>query len=249
MEFSLFGIFDMVTDSLMMSLLIPITILCLGGGLPYVIEHRRRRSIEKALPEVLETISTTLGAGLGLQQAFTDMARHRDDKVGKLLRDAVAKSKATSFDAALSDFALRTRSSMVQRAMNLLQTANANESPLQQVTFSMSIEYDRMLRLQDKRHDELIGSALLMQFLMCVLLPAVIGMMYGLFAPATSGIPMTDIHNSVMGYFGFAAAFGVIAGAVMVGRPISSSLWWVAPWALLGQFTYMATYLSAGQMM
>ena len=249
MEFLLFGIFDMVTDSLMMSLLIPITILCLGGGLPYVIERRRRRSIEKALPEVLETISTTLGAGLGLQQAFTDMARHRDDKVGKLLRDAVAKSKATSFDAALSDFALRTRSSMVQRAMNLLQTANANESPLQQVTFSMSIEYDRMLRLQEKRHDELIGSALLMQFLMCVLLPGVIGMMYGLFAPSTSGIPMTDIHNSVMAYFGFSAAFGVLAGAVMIGRPMSSSLWWVAPWALLGQFTYMATYLSAGQMM
>ena len=249
MAFSLFGVLDMVTDSLLMSLLVPITILCAGGGLPYVIERRRRRSIEKALPEMLETISTTLGAGLGLQQAFTDMAQHRTDLVGKLLRDAVAKSKATSFDAALSDFALRTRSAMVQRAMNLLQTANANEAPLQQVTFSMSIEYDRLVRLQNKRHADLVGSAVMMQILMCVLLPAVIGMMYGLFAPANSGIPMTDIHNSVMAYFGFSAAFGVLAGAVMIGRPLSSSLWWVAPWALLGQFTYMATYLSAGQMM
>jgi cytochrome c biogenesis factor len=51
-----------------------------------------------------------------------------------------------------------------------------------------------------------------------------------------------------MVYFGFAAAFGVLAGAVMIGRTMTSSLWWVAPWALLGQFTYMATYLSAGQM-
>ena len=248
MEFSLFGILEMLTDSLMMSLLVPITILCAGGGLPYVLERRRRRSLEKALPEVLETISTTLGAGLGLQQAFTDMSRQREDLLGRLLRDAVAKSKATSFDAALSDFALRTRSPMVQRAMNLLQTANANEAPLQQVTFSMSIEYDRLVRLQNKRHADLVGSAVMMQMLMCVLLPAVIGMMYGLFAPASSGIPMTDIHNSVMVYFGFAAAFGVLAGAVMIGRTMTSSLWWIAPWALLGQFTYMATYLSAGQM-
>ena len=249
MAFALLGIVEMVTDSLMMSLLIPITILCFGGGLPYLLERRRRRSIEKALPEVLETISTTLGAGLGLQQAFTDMARQREDLTGKLLRDAVAKSLATSFDAAISDFALRTRSTMVQRAMNLLQTANENEAPLQQVTFSMSMEYDRLLRLQDKRNDELIGSAIMMQVLMCVLLPAVIGMMYGLFAPATSGIPMGDIHLSVMGYFAASAAFGVIAGAVMVGRSLTASLWWVAPWALLGQFTYMASYLSAGTMM
>jgi pilus assembly protein TadC len=246
MAMGIFGFLDMVTDSIMMSFLIPATIISIGGGLPYLIERRRLSRIEKGLPELLEGISTTIGAGLGLQQAITTLSSQRTDLLGKMLRQAVSRSKATTFDAALSEFALNTRSSAVQRAFNLLQTADENEAPLQEVTFSMSLEYDRLFRLRMKRVLDLQGQALTMQVLMCMLLPGTIGIMFGLFAGPETGIPMALFHPPMLLYFAAGAAFSTIAGALMLGRPLFSSVFWIAPWALFAQVMYMGTYLGAG---
>jgi len=242
----LFGFFDMVTDSFMMSILIPLTIVSIGGGLPHLIERRRLLKIEKGLPELLEGISTTLGAGLGLQQAISTLSSQRTDLLGMMLRKAVSRSKATTFDAALSEFALNTRSSAVQRAFNLLQTADENEAPLRDVTFSMSLEFDRLFRLRQKRVMDLKGQALTMQVLMCMLLPGTIGIMFGLFAGPEAGIPMSLFHPPMLLYFAAGAAFSTLAGGIMLGRGIFSSIWWIAPWALFAQVMYMGTYLAAG---
>ncbi len=237
------GLLDMVTDSFLMSIFVPLTIISLGGGLPFMLESRRLNKIESGLPELLEGISTSLGAGLGLQQAVTSMATQRDDLLGHMLRKAIARSQVTTFDAAISEFALETRSQTVQRAFNLLQTADENEAPLAEVTFSMSLEYDRLMRLRTKRTLDLKGHALTLQILMAVLLPATIGFMFGLFAGPESGIPMALFHPSMLLYFTAGSAFSVMVSGVMLGKSLSSSVWWIAPWALLSQIVYMGSYL------
>ncbi|MBT4058971.1 MAG: hypothetical protein HOE69_01515 [Euryarchaeota archaeon] len=243
MGLGIVGTIDMVTDSFMISLFVPLTILSLGGGLPYLFENRRLRKLENGLPELLEGISTSLGAGLGLQQAITSMANQRNDLLGSMLRKAIARSKVTTFDAAISEFALDTRSSTIQRAFNLLQTADENEAPLEKVTFSMSLEYDRLSRLRDKRRLDLGGHAFMLQILMAALLPATIGFMFGLFAGPESGIPMELFHPSMIFYFTAGSAFSVTAAGLMLGKTIKSSVWWIAPWALLSQMMYMGSYL------
>ena len=47
-------------------------------------------------------------------------------------------------------------------------------------------------------------------------------------------------------YFAAGAAFSTLAGGIMLGRGIFSSIWWIAPWALFAQVMYMGTYLAAG---
>tara|TARA_B100001750_G_scaffold194536_1_gene165971 strand:- start:3031 stop:3780 length:750 start_codon:yes stop_codon:yes gene_type:complete len=237
------GFLDMVTDSVLISFFIPLTIISIGGGLPFILENRRLKKLENGLPELLEGISTSLGAGLGLQQAITSMSEQRNDGLGELLRRAIARSKITTFDAAISEFAVDSRSQPIQRAFNLLQTADENEAPLQDVTFSMSLEYDRLLRLRNKRELDLKGQALMLKGLMSVLLPATIGMMFGLFAGPHSGIPMDLFHPSMLLYFTAGSAFSVLVSAVMIGKSLNSAVWWIAPWALLSQIIYMGSYL------
>lgn len=237
------GFLDMVTDSFLISFFIPLTIISIGGGLPFILENRRLKKLENGLPELLEGISTSLGAGLGLQQAITSMSEQRNDGLGELLRRAIARSKITTFDAAISEFAVDSRSQPIQRAFNLLQTADENEAPLQDVTFSMSLEYDRLMRLRYKRELDLKGQALMLKGLMSVLLPATIGMMFGLFAGPHSGIPMDLFHPSMLFYFTAGSAFSVLVSAVMVGKSLNSAVWWIAPWALLSQIIYMGSYL------
>ena len=125
-------------------ILLPIAVICLGGAIPLMREYNRRRSIERALPEMLELISAELGAGLGLEQAFADVAKSRNDEAGKLLDLALERAQATSFSAALARFAIETRSSMVQRVVNLLDAALEQNAPLQDVTYRMSIEYEKL---------------------------------------------------------------------------------------------------------
>ena len=228
---------------LKISFFIPLTIISIGGGLPFVLENRRLKKLENGLPELLEGISTSLGAGLGLQQAITSLSEQRNDVLGSLLRRAIGRSKVTTFDAAISEFAVESRSQSIQRAFNLLQTADENEAPLQDVTFSMSLEYDRLLRLRNKRELDLQGQSLMLKGLMAILLPATIGMMFGLFAGPQSGIPMDLFHPSMLMYFTAGSAFSVLVSAVMVGKTIKSAVWWIAPWALAAQIVYMGSYL------
>ena len=69
-----------------MLLLLNIGLAGLGGALPPIIERARRRSLENALPEVLEGLSDSIGAGQGLQQAIMKVSENRSDLFGKLLR-------------------------------------------------------------------------------------------------------------------------------------------------------------------
>ena len=115
MAIGISGFLDMVTDSLLISFFIPLTIISIGGGLPFVLENRRLKKLENGLPELLEGISTSLGAGLGLQQAITSLSEQRNDVLGSLLRRAIGRSKVTTFDAAISEFAVESRSQSIQR--------------------------------------------------------------------------------------------------------------------------------------
>ena len=123
----------------------------IGGGIPPIRERIRRRKIENALPSFLEGLSDEVGAGLGIQEAMQHQAKTAPAPLGPLLVETLKESHSSSFDAALSSFATKTRSSQVQRVMHLLETAIEQNAPLQEILMNLSMDYERLNDLMNKR--------------------------------------------------------------------------------------------------
>jgi len=237
----LWALYDLASNSLLLVILLPLALPCAAGAIPGVMDRLRRRNLEQALPEVLESISTSIGAGLGLQQALTDIASNRDDETGKLLKMAIARSRATTFDAALVEYALNSRSTLIQRVINLLSTAIEQDAPLQEVTNSMSIEYDRLNKLINMREKEMMGQSVLLLVLMCLLLPGIMGAMFALFGLASVGAYWGHIHGVMLPYLMVSSALTVVISGRMLGRT-KQSLWWIPFWAVTSAMLYIGLF-------
>lgn len=64
----LFDILEAFNDQMLLLLLIVFGIAFGAGGIPPMIERKRRRSIENQLPGLLESLSDAVGAGRGIQE-------------------------------------------------------------------------------------------------------------------------------------------------------------------------------------
>ena len=119
----LFRFLESFSNQPMMLMLGVVGLAMIGGGIPPIRERIRRRKIENALPSFLEGLSDEVGAGLGIQEAMQHQAKSAPSPLGPLLEETLKESHSSSFDAALSSFATKSRSSQVQRVMHLLETA------------------------------------------------------------------------------------------------------------------------------
>ena len=121
----IFDFLEAFNENSLVLYLFVIGIACAAGGIPTMIERNRRRGIENQLPALLESLSDAVGAGRGLQEAMLEQGRNTPGVLGKLLTETLESSHSSSFDAALSAFASKTRSSQVQRVVCLLYTSDA----------------------------------------------------------------------------------------------------------------------------
>ena len=126
----IFDLMEMLRGEPIVLVLFTFGVAGVMGGLPPMFERSRRRKIENDLPALLEALSDSLKAGLGLQQAMQAESQRNTGILGSLLRTTLEESHASSFDSALASFASKTRSSQVQRVMHLLSTAIEQDSPL-----------------------------------------------------------------------------------------------------------------------
>ena len=237
----LWDFYELLGVSIFLVLMIPITLPCLAGAIPGYFERRRRRQLEGALPEVLESISSSIGAGLGLQQALTEISRTRTDETGKLLAQAIDRSRSTSFDAALAEYAINSRSVLIQRVVNLLSTAVEQDAPLSEITNSMSVEYDRLNKLINTRESEMSGQSMLLLMLMCLLLPGVMGFMFAVFGLAAVGAYWGHIHAVMVPYLMASAALSVVVSGRMLGRT-KQAMWWIPFWSTLSAVLYIGLF-------
>ena len=233
----IFSILEMFRNEPFLLLMITIGVACAIGGFPPMIERKRRRSIENDLPALLEALSDSLGAGLGLQQAMMAEADRNTGILGKLLRETLKESHASSFDAALSNFATKSRSSQVQRVMHLISTAIEQDAPLQDILADMSRDYERLNDLMNRREGDLNGRAILIILFVSIGLPFLIAFIVGLFAPRSQGYQLGDFNSSYTLFFGAASLIAVSVGGRMLGR-MRSSLWWAPLWMAVSMTIY-----------
>ncbi len=233
----IFGILEIFRNDPLLLLIITMGIAFAIGGIPPIIERNRRRGIENDLPAMLEALSDSLGAGLGLQQAMMAEADRNSGVLGKLLKETLKESHASSFDAALSNFATKSRSSQVQRVMNLMSTAVEQQAPLQNILADMSRDYERLNDLMNRRESDLMGRSILIIMFVSVGLPFLIAFIVGLFAPRSDGYQLDSFNSSFTLFFGAASLIAVSVSGRMLGR-MKSALWWAPLWMAVSMSIY-----------
>ncbi len=241
----MWGYLETLNDNGTLLLLMPLAIACSGGAVPQFFERRRRRAIETAMPEVLESISGAIGAGLGVEQALSEVAKSRTDITGKLLSAAIERSEAASFDAALAKFALETRSMMAQRIVNLLSTSMEQNAPMKDVSFRMSMEYERLNQLMNERESKVFGQAFTMLVLMGLMLPAIAGFIVGVFAGPKKGFPVDAVLDSVELFCAAASGITVAICGRMLGR-MRAYLWIMPAWMAASTAIFLGVYMGLG---
>ena len=140
----IYDFLEAFNDNVLVLVLLVLGIALASGGIPPILERNRRRSIENQLPGLLESLSDAVGAGRGLQEAMLEQGRNTPGVLGKLLTETLEASHSSSFDAALSSFAAKTRSSQVQRVVVLIDTAVQQDAPLQNILSDLAMDYERL---------------------------------------------------------------------------------------------------------
>ena len=241
----LFSFLEMFRHEPLILFLFTLGIACAMGGVPPMIERSRRRGIENDLPSMLEALSDSLGAGLGLQQAMAAEADRNTGLLGKLLRETLAESHTSSFAAALSNFATKSRSPQVQRVMHLISTALEQDAPLQQILADMSRDYERLNDLMNRRESDLMGRAILIILFVSIGLPFLIAFIVGLFAPSSQGFQLDELNSSFTIFFGAASLVAIGVSGRMLGR-MRSTLWWAPLWMSISMTIYHVGVLVIG---
>ena len=241
----IFGILEMFRNDPFLLFMITIGIAFAIGGVPPIIERQRRRSIENDLPAMLEALSDSLGAGLGLQQAMMAEADRSTGTLGKLLKETLAESHASSFDSALANFATKSRSTQVQRVMHLISTAIEQDAPLQNILSDMSQDYERLNDLMNRRESDLMGRSILIVMFVSIGLPFLIAFIVGLFAPRSQGFQLDEFNTSFTLFFGAASLVAIGVSGRMLGR-MRSSLWWAPLWMAVSMTIYHVGVLVIG---
>tara|TARA_B100000767_G_scaffold248003_1_gene248583 strand:+ start:653 stop:1384 length:732 start_codon:yes stop_codon:yes gene_type:complete len=241
----IFEILEMFRNDPLLLFMITIGVAFAIGGVPPIIERQRRRGIENDLPAMLEALSDSLGAGLGLQQAMMAEADRNSGTLGKLLKDTLAESHASSFDSALANFATKSRSAQVQRVMHLISTALEQDAPLQNILSDMSRDYERLNDLMNRRESDLMGRAILIIMFVSVGLPFLIAFIVGLFAPKSQGFQLDEFNTSFTLFFGGASLVSLGVSGRMLGR-MRSTLWWAPLWMAISMTIYHVGVLVIG---
>ena len=240
-----FRIIESFNDSPLALYLLIIGIACSFGGIPPILERRRRRSIENALPGFLEAMSDGVGAGLGLQEVMMEQSRLQTGPLGSLLSEALSTSQVTSFDESLSAFATSSRSAQVQRVTQLIQTAVEHNAPLQSILFDLAHDYERLNDLINEREKNLTGIAMTIVLFVSLGLPGVIAVIVGLFAPASDGFQLSNFNNTFAAFFGVASLIAVATSARMLGR-FRENAWFFPFWFALSMMLYHGAVLMIG---
>ena len=240
-----FRIIEFFNDSPFAVYALIIGIACSFGGIPPMLERRRRRSIENALPGFLEAMSDGVGAGLGLQEVMMDQSKLQTGPLGDLLKEALNASAASSFDESLSAFATSSRSAQVQRVTQLIQTAVEHNAPLQSILFDLAHDYERLNDLINEREKNLSGIAMTIILFVSLGLPGVIAVIVGLFAPSSQGFQLSNFNNTFAAFFGAASLIAVATSARMLGR-FRENAWFFPLWFGLSMMLYHGAVLVIG---
>lgn len=129
-------------------------------GLPYIFyrywEYRRVRKIEKYFPDYLRDVSESLRAGMPLPKAIESGAKGNYGPLSKEMKKTAAQiSWGIPFTEAMQQFADRSKSSQVNRAVTIIVESHKSGGNIAEVLETVSRDVRRTKTLRTKRKSKL----------------------------------------------------------------------------------------------
>ncbi|MFW5902322.1 MAG: type II secretion system F family protein [archaeon] len=184
---------------LVLSLLIALVILDLGLGLPLFLANNKIQKIEKALPDVLHHMSTTLKTGGTVETALKEASRVDYGPITEGLRKMLREmQEGSTFERAFKSFSERSQSKLLEKVSTVIVAARRSGGGLIDTLTAMSSDIRSVQRLRSERRTKT-----LLQFLFIIVAGSFI-------APIIFGI-VRSVLAILVGVGGEAAATGVVS--------------------------------------
>jgi len=194
-----------------------ITFPVLTLGVPYYLSQRRAIELEKALPDTLRQMASTLRAGVGIDAAMDDVAKsgygvlsQEFDRVVREIR------RGRTLESALLALARRSNSSLYRRAFHLIVEGIERGAALANVLDSVSTDAREVHAIQRERQMATTQQVLFLFVVALFAVPFIVGL-----TVAVGGIQM---GGGPVAAAGLPAEMGTIAMAYIVIQAFICSL-------------------------
>lgn len=135
-----------------LAVLLPLLALDIGFGLPFYLADKKVAQIEERLPDVLHHMGTTLKTGGTIEVALKEVSRIEYGPITVGIKDMLREiNEGKTFEDAFSDFALRSRSALLQRTAVIIIAARRSGGALLETLSAMAEDIRALYRLKRER--------------------------------------------------------------------------------------------------
>lgn len=150
--FVIAAVFLGIIFDLTLAILLPLLVLDLGIGLPFYLADKKITKMEERLPDVLHHMGTTLKTGGTIEVALREVSRVEYGPITAGVKDMLREiNEGKTFEDAFSDFALRSKSELMQRAAVIIIAARRSGGALVETLSAMAEDIRVLYRLKRER--------------------------------------------------------------------------------------------------
>ena len=143
--------------------------------------------LETVWPDVLADLAEELRAGMGVESALDAIASGRNDRMGRMLREAVKRMRDDGFGMAMKDFAKQTESPMIIRIVSILNVALGSSGSFATTLENISEEFWEIYMLRKERITKTQGTANFILWGGAMICPILLGLIVAVFGSGKAG--------------------------------------------------------------
>jgi len=230
-----------------------ITFPVLTLGVPYYLAQRRAIELERALPDTLRQIASTLRAGVGIDMAMDDIAKSGYGVLSKEFDRVVGEiRRGRTLESALLALARRSNSPLYKRAFQLIVEGIERGAALANILDSVSTDIREVHAIQRERQAATTQQVLFLFVVALFAVPFIIGLTVAVSGfrigggpAASAGLP-AEIGTIAMVYIIIQAFICSLAvGVIRYGR-ILKGLTFAVPFMVVATIAFYVARLVVG---
>lgn len=187
------------------------------GGYIFMMMERRVDAIEQTTPDFLRQIASLLRAGVGLETALEDVAKHGGGPLNDELKRAVIEIKiGRTFDDAILSMGERLQSKNLDRTFRMILEGRRAGGSLSDVIETVAEDLRAVLALQRERKANVMMSVMFLIIAAVIAAPFALGMItvYSSFIQSLGKVnPLLDA--SIIASTGYIIIHSIIAGLLI----------------------------------
>jgi flagellar protein FlaJ len=215
-----------IPASLLALLAAIVTFPVLTLGVPYYLAQRRAVELERALPDALRQIASTLRAGMGIDAAMEDIVKSKYGVLSQEFDRVVTEiRRGRKLDSALLALAGRSNSPLYERAFHLIVEGIERGAALASVLDSVSTDIKEVHAIQRERRAATMQQVLFLLAVALFAVPFIVGLTVAVsgiqigVGPAAGAGPPAEMGTIALGYIVIQALICSLAvGVIRYGK-------------------------------